>query len=97
MPDFQWTLCNTLLFYITSSNIEGLKEYALHNHSAIITPKKIINFTIALKYLMCFQIVPIVPQTFFISVCLNRSLTKIDTEFDCHVTFCYLKKLIYSF
>ena len=95
MLDFQWTLCNTLLFYITSSNIEGLKEYALHNHSAIITPKKIINFTIALKYLMCFQIVPIVPQTFFISVCLNRSLTKIDTEFDCHVTFVTFKKLIY--
>ena len=85
--DFQWMLCNTLFFYIPLSNIDEFKECALHNHSAIIIPKKINNFTITLKYLMHIQIIPIVTKTLFIPVCFSWSFTEIDTEFDCYVTF----------
>ena len=74
-----------------SSNIGEFKEYALHNHSGIIALKKINNFTITLKYLMHIQIIPIVTKHFFISVCFNWSLTKVDTEFDYCVTFVTFK------
>ena len=40
---------------------------------------------------MHIQIIPIVTKHFFISVCFNWSLTKVDTEFDYCVTFVTFK------